>query len=986
MVAKSRFTPSGSFDEDAETLGELQSAYDPKAVEEGWYEWWESSGFFTPSNAPEPAAKGRWVAVLPPPNVTGKLHIGHALTVSIQDCLARWHRMKGDATLWIPGTDHAGIATQTVVERMLMQTENKHRHDFSREDFVKRVFEWNDQYGSNIKTQLRRMGASLDWTRDAFTMDLARSKAVIEAFVRMYDDGLIYRATRLVSWCPHLSTALSDIEVDTFEVTAPVKIKIPGYDATVEVGSLWIFKYQVKGEEPGRSISVATTRIETMLGDVGVAVHPNDARYRDLVGCELVHPFIPDRKLVVIADEHVDPEYGTGAVKLTPSHDKNDYEIAKRHSLPFITIFTEDGRINRNGGEFAGMHRFECRKVIEGRLKELGALEDKVPNSKPMTIPRCSRTGDIVEYMIIPQWYVNCKDLAARAMEHVRAGDLALVPASYVSVWEMWLGNIQDWCISRQLWWGHRIPAYRVVAEELGGAEPWVVGRDLAEAQERAKKQFPELASFELRQDEDVLDTWFSSGLFPLSTLGWPDEQHPDFLKFFPTTLLETGNDIIFFWVARMVMMSLHLVGKLPFSQVYLHPLVRDARGEKMSKSKGNVLDPLEVIEGTTLESLNDKLLKSSLPQGEIKKAIALQKQQFSQGIPACGTDALRLGLLSLTRQNRAILLDVNKIICSRHFGNKIWNALKFAMPKIQEVCVDMESVPATLQWEDRWILMKLNEYISKVTAAFEGYQFGDAVQAAYDFWLYQLCDVYLEVVKARLPSFKDSAAEAGPRVEGAIYALNSSFSVGLRLLHPIMPYITEELYHHLPARLRACESISIAEFPAVQAAWDDAAVDGEMQLLKSAVHSLRSLAVTLGIPPNVAKTGFLVAADPRDAGVLCALAAHAATLAKFERVTVVAPDAPELAQCVQDVSSAFVAYVQVDRSMDLSKTTAKLSVKLQKSRQALQGYQKKVAAPDYESKVPESVRELNATKLQELDVEIAQLERAIAELERLKV
>ncbi|CDR96648.1 valyl-tRNA synthetase, putative [Babesia bigemina] len=967
------------------TLGELQSAYDPKAVEEGWYDWWSSQGLFTPSSESEPNAKGRWVAVLPPPNVTGKLHIGHALTVSIQDCLARWHRMRGDTTLWIPGTDHAGIATQTVVERMLMQTENKNRHDFSRVDFVKRVFEWNDQYGSNIKTQLKRMGASLDWTRDAFTMDAVRSKAVIEAFVRMYRDGLIYRATRLVSWCPHLSTALSDIEVDTFEVTAPVRIKLPGYDSTVEVGSLWIFKYQVKGADPEKHISVATTRIETMLGDVGVAVHPNDARYRDLVGCELVHPFIPDRKLVVVADEHVDPEYGTGAVKLTPSHDKNDYDIAKRHGLPFVTIFTDDGRINRNGGEFEGMHRFECRKVIEGRLKEMGVLEDKVPNSKPMTIPRCSRTGDIVEYMIIPQWYVNCQELAARAMEHVRTGELTLIPSSYVSVWEMWLGNIQDWCISRQLWWGHRIPAYRVVSAELNGEEPWIIAHDQAEAEELARRQYPSLTSFELKQDEDVLDTWFSSGLFPLSTLGWPDEQHPDFLKFFPTTLLETGNDIIFFWVARMVMMSLHLMGKLPFSKVYLHPLVRDARGEKMSKSKGNVLDPLEVIEGTTLESLNEKITNSSLPAGEIKKAIALQKQQFPQGIPACGTDALRLGLLSLTRQNRAILLDVNKIISCRHFGNKIWNALKFAMPKIQGLRVDMGTVPSTLQWEDRWILLKLNEYIAKVTEAFENYQFGDAVQAAYDFWLYQLCDVYLEVVKPRLPSFKD-VAEVGPVVEGAIYALNSSFSVGLRLLHPIMPYITEELYHHLPEHLRTSDSICVAEFPTVQSAWEDASVDGEMQLLKSAVHSLRSLAVTLGIPPSVAKTGFLVATDPRDSGVLATLSPHAATLAKFERVSVVSAGAPELAQCVQDVSSSYVSYVQVDSSMDLSKTTAKLSAKLQKSRQSLQGYQKKLTAPDYESKVPESVRELNAAKIQELELEISQLERAIAELERLRI
>ncbi|KAK1933390.1 putative valyl-tRNA synthetase [Babesia divergens] len=969
------------------TLGELQNAYDPNSVEEGWYEWWESSGFFSPSDKPESGnGRGRFVALLPPPNVTGKLHIGHALTVSIQDCLARWHRMKGDTTLWIPGTDHAGIATQTVVERMLMQTENKKRHDYSREVFIDKVFEWNQKYGSNIKMQLRRMGASLDWTRDAFTMDAVRSKAVIEAFVRMYDDGLIYRNTRLVSWCPHLSTALSDIEVEPFEVTAPINIKLPGYHKTVEVGSLWVFKYQLKTDGDEQYISVATTRIETMLGDVGVAVHPNDPRYKHLVGCELIHPFIKTRKLVVIADEHVDPEYGTGAVKLTPSHDKNDYDIAKRHGLPFITIFTNDGMINENGGEFAGLHRFECRKVIEGRLKELNLLEDKVPNTKPMTIPRCSRTGDIVEYMIIPQWYVNCKELADRALEHVRNGDLNLMPPSYVQVWEMWLNNIQDWCISRQLWWGHRIPAYRLKSDALRNEETWVVARNLDEAKERVKKQFPHIITFDLQQDEDVLDTWFSSGLFPLSTLGWPDEQNPDFMKFFPTTLLETGNDIIFFWVARMVMMSLHLVGKLPFTQIFLHPLVRDARGEKMSKSKGNVIDPLEIIEGASLESLNQKLLASSLPQGEIKKAIALQKQQFPQGIPPCGTDALRLGLLALTRQNRAILLDVNKLICSRHFGNKIWNAFKFAMPKIQQLKVHIDTIPKTLEWEDRWILMKLNQYIEKVTTALENYQFGDAVQAAYDFWLYQLCDVYLEVVKPRLPGFQESLTVVTPKLEGAIYALNSSFSVGIRLLHPIMPYITEELYHHLPDHIRSSESICVSQFPTVNAAWDDASVDDEMQLMKSAVHSLRSLSVTLGIAVNANKDGFLVATEAKDSKSLDMLSGHIATLAKFKTVSVVPPGAPELAQCVKDVAGAFVACVRVDQSMDLSKTTDKLNAKLQKSKQALQGYEKKLAMPEYDTKVPENVRELNASKIEELNTEIAQLERAISELERLKL
>nr|PVC49655.1 valyl-tRNA synthetase [Theileria orientalis] len=979
-------------------LTELESSYNPKLVEEGWYSWWESRKFFTPSTDYDSIpGKNKWVSLLPPPNVTGSLHIGHALTVSIQDCLTRWylvgvylifrHRMKGDATLWLPGTDHAGIATQSVVERMLYQKQKLKRHDVGRPKFVEMVFEWNQKYGSNIKNQLRRMGASLDWTREVFTMDAPRSAAVLEAFVRLYDSGLIYRNTRLVSWCPYLSTALSDIEVEPLEVTSPTFITIPGFESSVEVGSLWVFNYPVVFGSETRHLPVATTRLETMLGDVAVAVNPEDERYKDLVGCKIQHPFFPEREMVVVADAHVDKDFGTGAVKITPSHDKNDYDIAKRHALPFINIFTNDGKINENGGEFSTMHRFQCRKVLEKRLQEIGLFVEKKPNSKPMMVPRCSRTGDIVEYMLIPQWYVDCKDLANKAIEVVKNGSLKITPASHVSVWYQWLENIQDWCISRQLWWGHRIPAYRVTSPEFPPtSDHWVVGRDLEEARERAKKQFPDCKELTLDQDDDVLDTWFSSGLFPLSTMGWPDENAVDFKKFFPTELLETGNDIIFFWVARMVMLSLHFVGKLPFSEVYMHPLVRDAKGEKMSKSKGNVVDPLDIIDGTTLEKLNQTILNSTLPQGEVKKALAMQKQQFPEGIPQCGVDALRLGLLGLMRHHRAIHLDVNKLVSSRHFGNKIWNATKFAI--LRTKFYEPNGVDYALTWEDKWILHKLNQYVKRVNEAMESYHFYDAVQATYDFWLYQLCDVYLELVKNRLPSLvDDSAFIPNEDSNAAAFVIHNCFSTSLRLLHPIMPFITEELYHHLPPYLVTHESICVSDYPGENAEWEHPELDAEMESLFSVVHSFRSLASTLGLAQNMNKVGFLTVNDEALRKILVDKVHLIELLSKFKSISIADGANEQLSSCVQNViSSSLVTYILVDENVDLVKTSAMLSDRLSKTVKMLDSYLKKLQVPNYEAKVPLSVRELNESKIGELSYEKSQLEAAVADLERLKL
>eukprot|EP01054_Gregarina_sp_Poly1_P000819 Gregarina_sp_Poly_1__818@NODE_1196_length_4809_cov_126_338465_g821_i0_p1_GENE_NODE_1196_length_4809_cov_126_338465_g821_i0NODE_1196_length_4809_cov_126_338465_g821_i0_p1_ORF_typecomplete_len642_score79_08tRNAsynt_1/PF00133_22/2_7e137tRNAsynt_1g/PF09334_11/5_4e18tRNAsynt_1g/PF09334_11/6_8e02tRNAsynt_1_2/PF13603_6/1_4tRNAsynt_1_2/PF13603_6/0_00062tRNAsynt_1_2/PF13603_6/2_7e03tRNAsynt_1d/PF00750_19/0_0069tRNAsynt_1d/PF00750_19/6_9e03tRNAsynt_1c/PF00749_21/2_5tRNAsynt_1c/PF00749_21/92_NODE_1196_leng len=500
--------------------------------------------------------------------------------------------MSGRVALWLPGTDHAGIATQSVVERTLLREEGVSRHDLGREKFIERVMEWKEKYGARILYQLRRLGCSCDWSREAFTMSPIMSEIVTHSFVTLYERGLVYRDERLVSWCPYLETALSEIEVDVDEIEKPERLRIPGFAKTVEVGSLWHFRYRLKNK-PTLFIEVATTRLETMLGDVAVAVHPEDPRYRDLVGEELIHPFVPDRKMSIIADEHCDPEFGTGAVKITPAHDKNDYEIGRRHNLEMITIFTLDGKINSQGGQFAGLHRFEARIQVEKALDALNLLGEKTQNPKKMALPRCSRSNDIIEYMLLPQWYINCATMGRRASEAVKNGDLRILPEGSEKQWFYWLDSIRDWCVSRQLWWGHRIPAYLCVdpesSEALKTKDPqtgrdvdvWVMARNMEEAKSKAQDKLGPDVKFCLQQDPDVLDTWFSSGLFPFSTLGWPNINGNDFKAFFPNQVLETGWDILFFWVARMVMLSLELVDSLPFKAVFLHPMVRDAHGKK---------------------------------------------------------------------------------------------------------------------------------------------------------------------------------------------------------------------------------------------------------------------------------------------------------------------------------------------------------------------------------------------------------------------
>ncbi|KND01368.1 valine-tRNA ligase [Spizellomyces punctatus DAOM BR117] len=743
-------TPSG---EKKDLSGPCPTAYNPKAVEAAWYDWWEKSGYFKPDMPNgKPRPEGVFTIPIPPPNVTGALHLGHALTNSIQDCLTRWNRMKGKTTLFVPGCDHAGIATQIVVEKRLMKERGLSRHQLGREAFLKEVFKWKDQYGSRIYGQLRSVGSSMDWDRARFTMDPSMVKAVNEAFVRLHDEGIIYRENRLVNWDTKLKTALSNLEVENKELPGRTLLSVPDHDPKkqYEFGVIISFAYPV--ENSSEEIVVATTRLETMLGDTAVAVHPNDTRYTHLHGKYVIHPF-QNRRIPIIPDEYVDPEFGTGAVKITPAHDPNDYIVGKRNQLEFVNIFTDEGRINENGAPFGGLLRFDAREAVLEELKKKGLYRGTKDNK--MVIPVSERTGNIVEPLLKPQWWVNCKDMAQEAIKAVKSGQLEIIPQTSEKEWFRWMENIQDWCISRQLWWGHRVPAYFVNIEgqdneRMDGAF-WVSGRDEAEARERAIKRFPDVPAdkITLEQDEDVLDTWFSSGLWPFSIMGWP-EQTGDMNVFYPNSLLETGRDILFFWVARMVMLGQKLTGQIPFKQVFCHAMVRDAHGRKMSKSLGNVIDPMDVINGISLPLLHKRLEEGNLDAREIKKAQEGQKRDFPNGIPQCGTDAMRFALLAYTSGGSDINLDILRVEGYRKWCNKLWNATRFALLKLGEGYTPRSGIEVTGKESiaDLWILAKLNQCIRKTNEYLEQYNFMQATTALYQFWLYELCDVYLETTK----------------------------------------------------------------------------------------------------------------------------------------------------------------------------------------------------------------------------------------------
>ena len=785
----------------------MDKAYDPRDIEQRQYQRWEQNGYFAPSGSGEP-----YCIVIPPPNVTGTLHMGHAFQDTIMDALIRYHRMSGRNTLWQPGMDHAGIATQMVVERQL-NAEGSSRKELGRKKFVDRVWKWKNESGGWIQQQLRRMGASVDWKRERFTMDDDLSVAVTEVFVKLYDEGLIYRGKRLVNWDPVLHTALSDLEVLSQE----------------EAGKLWHFRYPLASGDG--HLVVATTRPETMLGDSAVAVHPEDERYKNLVGQDVMLPLV-DRKMPIVADDYVDPEFGTGCVKITPAHVFNDYELGKRHDLPQYNILDDNAAINDTAPEaYIGLDRFDARKKVVEDLDALG-LVDKIEDYETK-IPRGDRSAAVVEPYLTDQWYVDVKPLAKVAIDAVETGKIKFVPENWSKTYYEWMYNIKDWCISRQLWWGHRIPAWYDVDNNI------YVGRD----EDEVRQKYELSADTELKQDDDVLDTWFSSALWPFSTQGWP-EQTESLKTFYPGNVLVTSFDIIFFWVARMIMMGLKFMDDVPFHEVYIHGLIRDQDGQKMSKSKGNVLDPLDFIDGIDLDSLLEKRT-TGLMQDHLKPRIeATTREQFPDGIPAFGTDALRFTFASLATTGRDIRFDLGRIEGYKNFCNKLWNASRYVMMNTE----GLDDGNVELSTSDRWIRARLNRTVESVHQHFATYRLDLAAQAMYEFTWHEFCDWYLELSKPVIQSDQSSDAQKRGTRKTLIEVLESL----LRLMHPLMPFITEEIWQALKGRAAVDgDTIMLRPFPQASDDDKDDNAESEMDWVMQFILGIRQIRGEMDISPG---------------------------------------------------------------------------------------------------------------------------------------
>ncbi len=819
----------------------MEKTYEPHAIERQWYQTWEDKGYFKPAGDGTP-----YSMMIPPPNVTGSLHMGHGFNNAVMDTVIRYRRMKGDTTLWQVGTDHAGIATQMVVERQLA-AQGISRHDLGREKFLEKVWEWKEQSGGTITRQIRRLGSSVDWSRERFTMDDGLSTAVQEAFVRLYEDGLIYRGKRLVNWDPKLHTAISDLEVENHD----------------EKGFLWNLRYPLADgattAEGKNYLVVATTRPETMLGDSAVAVHPEDERYKSLIGKYVLLPLV-NRLIPIIADDYVDREFGTGCVKITPAHDFNDYEVGKRHNLPLINvldknaailgaaqIFNLDGSLNTQldgtlPAQYAGLDRYEARKRIVADFESAELLE-KI-DDHGLKVPRGDRSGVVIEPWLTDQWYVNTKPLAEPAIAAVEDGRIQFVPKQYENMYFSWMRDIQDWCISRQLWWGHRIPAWYDASGKV------YVGRNEAEV----RSKYNLAADVALNQDEDVLDTWFSSGLWTFSTLGWPEQT--EFLKkFHPTDLLVTGFDIIFFWVARMIMLTMHLVKhedgtpQIPFKTVYVHGLVRDSQGQKMSKSKGNVLDPLDIIDGIDLETLVQKRTTGLMNPKDAAKIEKQTRKEFPEGIQAYGTDALRFTFCSLASTGRDIKFDMGRVEGYRNFCNKIWNATRYVLMQCEDQdCAQDGSTDYELSVADRWIISKLQLAEKAVAEALDTYRLDLATQAIYEFIWNEYCDWYLELSK---PILFDKSEGSDARKKGTRRTLIRVLETILRLTHPLMPFITEEIWQKIkPLAGATGETIMQANYPVADESKIDQQALKDVEWLQSVILGVRNIRGEMNISP----------------------------------------------------------------------------------------------------------------------------------------
>lgn len=920
----------------------MEKTFQPDAIEHRWYQEWESQGYFAPSGEGTP-----YSIMIPPPNVTGSLHMGHGFQDTIMDALIRYHRMQGCDTLWQPGTDHAGIATQMVVERQL-EAQGIKRHDIGRDAFVDKVWEWKAQSGGTITSQLRRLGASLDWSRERFTMDPGLSDAVQKVFIDLYNEGLIYRGQRLVNWDPKLHTAVSDLEVLNEE----------------EQGSLWHFRYPISGTND--FLVVATTRPETMLGDTAVAVNPNDERYRHLVGQTIDLPLC-DRSIPIIADDYVDQEFGTGCVKITPAHDFNDYEVGKRHNLPIINVFTDNATINNSAPDcYQGLDRFDARARVVADLEALGLVEKIEPHT--LKVPRGDRSGVVIEPYLTDQWYVDAKKLAIPAIAAVENGDIEFVPKQWENTYFAWMRDIQDWCISRQLWWGHRIPAWYDQAGKV------YVGD--TEAAVRAQHQLGD--SVVLRQDDDVLDTWFSSALWTFSTLGWPSET-PELQRYHPTSVLVTGFDIIFFWVARMIMMTLHFKREVPFKTVYVHGLVRDAEGQKMSKSKGNVLDPIDLIDGIDLESLVSKRTAGMMQPQKAKVIEKATRKHFPDGIPSYGTDALRYTFYSLASTGRDIRFDLGRIEGYRNFCNKIWNASRYVMTQCENV--DLNGI-RELGDAERWIQGRLHQTLKQVENSMAHYRFDHASQSLYEFFWNDYCDWFLEFSKPVL--WDDNASDE--RKRGTHHTLVSVLEAALRMLHPFMPFITEEIWQRAAPLLGEHKaSIMLASYPQI-ADFDAAtpAVNESIECVQALIGATRTLRSDMNLSPGQALPAVLFSEQPSAVQAARANESLLIKLAKLDSISW-AESKSDIPASASLIAGDIELCIPLAGLIDVEQEVARISKRIEQLTKEIARIDSKLGNPNFADKAPAEVVAKEKEKLSAYQTELGKMLEQLESVKALK-
>ena len=914
----------------------MDKTFNPQNIEQSRYQQWEQRNYFKASGQGEP-----YCILLPPPNVTGSLHMGHGFQQTIMDALTRYHRMKGDNTLWQTGTDHAGIATQMVVERQL-SAEGKSRHDLGRDAFIEKIWEWKEHSGGTITSQMRRIGASCDWTREAFTMDDDLSHAVQEVFVQLHEEGLIYRGKRLVNWDPVLHTAVSDLEVVSEE----------------EAGHMWHMRYALA--DGSGELVVATTRPETMLGDTAVAVHPDDERYQAFIGKEIRLP-LSGRLIKIIADDYVDPEFGTGCVKITPAHDFNDYEIGKRHSLEMINIFTSDAKMNNNAPQaYQGLDRFAAREKVVQDLDAQGLLV-KVEDHK-LKVPRGDRTGAVIEPYLTDQWYVAVESLAKPAIDAVESGEIRFIPENWNKTYYQWMYNIQDWCISRQLWWGHRIPAWYDDNENV------YVGR--SEAEVRAKHGLAD--DVVLRQDEDVLDTWFSSALWPFATMGWP-EKTPELDTFVPSSVLVTGFDIIFFWVARMIMMTKKFTGRIPFKEIYITGLIRDEQGNKMSKSKGNVLDPIDLIDGIDLESLVAKRTAGMMQPQLAEKIAKRTRAQFPDGIAAYGTDALRFTFTAMASTSRDINFDMGRVEGYRNFCNKLWNASRFVLMNTEEQDTGVNGGELELSLADKWIWARFQQTLTAFEAALKDYRFDLASQAIYEFTWNQFCDWYLELSKPVLNA--DTSKDAQKR--GTRHTLVNVLESLLRLMHPIMPFITEEIWQRVAPLCKPdyqdSDSIMLQAFPVQDSSLIDEQVLADIEWVKQVIVGVRNIRGEMDISPSKPLSVLLRNAGSEDKRRLADTELLLSKMARLEDITVL-PQGEKGPASATAIVGDMEVMIPMAGLIDKDAELARIGKALEKLQADMARTQGKLNNESFVSKAPPAVIEKEQAKLAEFQTQVDKL------------